>query len=294
MAARALLIRTASIGAALVIGGWAFTLLWPHWIAYRDKTPAAPDTLSESAAPEIAPPAYAADTKLSVLGTDSSISDKPLQLILVSTSPGRSEHEGTARLGTDPRNPQTYGVGSVLANGSRISEIHTDRIVLIHQGRRVTLRVDSNAATRLAMHDTLAASNGASQTVLDSLRPAASADPATLVGGARGQTSDRGPTSRDDLSVILRAQPVFDRDKYSGLKIFAGTRASALGELGLKEGDIVRTVAGKPVEGESAWQVIDDAVTTATPILIGVERDGSLITVSLDSAQLVDPSQPQS
>jgi hypothetical protein len=36
-------------------------------------------------------------------------------------------------------------------------------------------------------------------------------------------------------------------------------------------------------------QAIDDAVSTGASIVVGVERDGSLLSVSLDGGQLVDP-----
>ena len=275
---------------ALGLGGWIAVTMWPHWVEYRDRQPPKPDAPSLTAAPALPAAAPAPDVTTSVLGTSASASAEAQQLVLVATSPARNASDSTAMLGTDPRNPQTYAQGSTLANGAVISEIHADRIVLVLKGRRSTLAVDRNAASRLAMRDTLAQSNKASPTVLESLATPAGADPAMIVGGPNAvkRPLDRASSSRDDFSQIMRSQPVFERDKFAGLQIIAGTRPAALAVLGLKEGDIVRTVEGKPVEGEAAWQAIDDAVTTGSSIVVGVERDGNLMSVSLDGAQLAE------
>jgi type II secretory pathway component PulC len=275
---------------ALGLGGWIAVMMWPHWVNYRDRQPPKPDAPSLTAAPAVPAAAPAPDVATSLLGTSASASEEAQQLVLVATNPARIAADSTAMLGTDPRNPQTYAQGSTLANGAVISEIHADRIVLVLKGRRSTLKVDGNAASRMAMRDTLAQSNKASPTVLESLAAPAGADPATTIGGPNAvkRPLDRTSTSRDDFSQIMRSQPVFERDKFAGLQIIAGTRPASLTILGLKEGDIVRTVEGKPVEGEAAWQAIDDAVTTGSSILVGVERDGSLMSVSLDGARLAE------
>ena len=97
---------------------------------------------------------------------------------------------------------------------------------------------------------------------------------------------DRTSTSRDDLSEVIRSQPVFEREKFAGLQVFAGTRKEMLAQLGLQDGDIVRSVEGQLVDGEEDWQAIDDAITTGSSIVIGIERGGSLMSISVDGAQL--------
>src|SRR5512147_151082 len=62
-------------------------------------------------APRVAP-APSFDPSDALLGTDSSVSTQEMQLVLVATAPGRTPREGTATLGTDPRNPQTYAAGA--------------------------------------------------------------------------------------------------------------------------------------------------------------------------------------
>jgi general secretion pathway protein C len=228
------------------------------------------------------------DAKISVLGTDSSVSEKPLQLVLVSTTVGSTPSESTAALGTDPRNPQTYAVGSVLVNGAVIKEIQPDHIVLEENGRRTSVAVDHGVSARLAVKDSLLHSKHVSPTVLASLSEAPGHKSALTVGGKASDSESVGRPRGlgGDFSQILRSQLVFERDKVAGFQIFAGSRRSALSQLGLKEGDIVRTIDGRPIEGADAWLTIGNAVSSGSSIVVGIERDGSLLPIMLDGAVL--------
>lgn len=48
------------------------------------------------------------DPSIAKLGTDDPGSRVPRTLLLIDSTPGRNPREGTARLGTSSRNPQTY------------------------------------------------------------------------------------------------------------------------------------------------------------------------------------------
>jgi hypothetical protein len=112
---------------AIGAGGW----LSLHFIAPVDQ-PSTQEAsreqmkVAETASRPSAPP----DAATSLLGTASSISPDELTLVLVATSPGRTPRDGTASLGTDPRNPQTYAAGASLVNGAVLAEIHADHVVL--------------------------------------------------------------------------------------------------------------------------------------------------------------------
>jgi general secretion pathway protein C len=270
---------------ALALGGWISLQIWPHWIDFRDQQPPKPDVPSTTQPAFV--PAPAPDKQTSYLGTDSSISEKPLQLVLVATSPASSLADGTATLGTDPRNPQTYAGGALLANGARIDEIHADRIVLSRNGRRETLVVDREAVSRVAMNASINEQRAAKG--LEILTPTLAEGKAgslTSVGGMDAGRQEKAATSREDLSAILRPQPVFENDKFIGLRILPGTSPGRLAALGMEAGDVIRTVEGKLIESDAAWQAIDDALSAGDSIVVGIERNGSLMSVSLDGSRL--------
>jgi hypothetical protein len=267
--------RSAGALMALGLGAWISLQLWPHWIDFRDRQPAAPD-----AAPPVQPafvPPPAPDKQTSMLGTDASLSEKPMQLVLVATSPAAALTDSTATLGTDPRNPQTYAGGAILANGARIEEVHADRIVLGLKGRRSTLTIDRESASRVAM----------SAAVSD--KPSfleGKVGDATSIGGRSRAMQETIATSREDLSEFLRPQPVFENDRFAGLKILAGTSPGKLAALGVEPGDVIRSVEGKFIESADAWQEIDDTLSAGGSIVVGVERNGSLMSISLDGRRL--------
>jgi hypothetical protein len=275
-------ISTRSISVALAalatvaIAGWLGSHLWTNAdeSSVKDATPAVSASSKAGAVAPSAPP----DPKIALLGTDSSISQDTLELVLVVTAPGRTPREGTASLGTDPRNPQTYAAGASLVNGAVLTEIHRDHVVLELDGKIAVLAIGGKTiGRRLAQLIT-----SSDQTPL-------------TVGGAEvvKRPLDNVPSSREDLSEIIRPEPFYERDELAGIKVLAGRNSSRLEALGLKSGDIIRTIEGKPLKSvDAAWQTIDDALSTGSSIVASVERDGNLTSVYLDGSKLAkDPVQ---
>jgi general secretion pathway protein C len=217
-----------------------------------------------------------ADRASSILGTDSSISASPLQLILVATAPGKSPKEGTASLGTDERNPQTYAAGAMLVNGAIIEQIYRDHVVLEFEGMRTSLAIGEKAVGRNVAQQT-GKSNRA----------------ATVVGGAESvnRPLESLASSREDLAEILRPEPVFEAEKFAGLRILPGRNSGKLEALGLKPGDIVRTIDGKPmVSADAGWQILDDNLSTGSTVVVSIEREGTLSSVYLDGSRIIEPA----
>ncbi len=275
------------------IGVWVASQFWPHWQNHQDENPPKPDAPSITQPPLV--PSPVPDVATSILGTDSSISEKPLQLILVDTMPGRTLAEGKATLGTDPRNPQTFGGGATLSNGARVEEILADRIVLRFKGRLHTLMVDRDAPARVAMN---AAANDERKKkgypILTPTLTEGTEGGATSIGGQRAGYVEREATSHESLSEVVRPVPVFENDKFAGFKLLAGRQSGRLAVLGLESGDIVRSVEGKYIESDLEWMQIEKALVRGKSIVIGIERNGALIPMTLDGAKIVDSGTPTS
>ncbi len=284
--------RVALALATIAFGGWVGTELWSQWNTYRDRQPPKADAPAPIQPAVVAAPVP--DVSTSVLGTDASTSEEPLQLFLVGTTVGRTLQESTAMLGTDPRNPQTYAGGGTLANGARIDEIKADHIVLSLDGRRATLKVDREAPARLAMTAVVNDERTkAGHPILTPTRVVGSIGP-TTIGGRRDSASrvDRQPSVMPDLSDVVRAQPVFKDDRFAGFQLFPGATPSRFAALGVEAGDVIRSIEGKFIESDSAWQKIDEALQSGGSIVVGIERNGALMSVSLDGARLADARAP--
>jgi len=280
------ILRTIAGLAATILGVWVGTQFWPHWVDYRDRQPPKPDA-PFVAQPAIVPAAVP-DVGTSLLGTDASVSEKPLLLVLVATVPGRTLQESTASLGTDPRNPQTYAGGAVLANGALIEQIEADRVVLRLNGRRSTLTIDRDASARVAMNSVVNDQRTkAGYPVLTPTFADANAGVTSIGGRQKKQGREENISkSREDLSEFLRPQPVFEKERMTGLKLLPGTNPSRMTALGVEPGDVIRSVEGKMIESDAAWQKIDDALSSGASIVVGIERNGSLMSISLDGALL--------
>jgi len=87
----------------------------------------------------VPPPAPAMPPPLP--GNDSSVSAETRQLILTGTLVAADPADSRAFLGTDPKNPQTYAVNSLLVNGTRIQAIARDHVMLERDGRIARLDI---------------------------------------------------------------------------------------------------------------------------------------------------------
>lgn len=205
----------------------------------------------------------AAGAANALTGTDSSVSPTPQQLLLVSTAPGRNEHEGTARIGTSPENPQTYVAGAILVNGSRLAEIHSDHVVLERGKETVALFLRSAAG---------AANNGQAQGSVDlAVVPAMSGKPAQVE-----------PLGADSLGEVIRSMAYYENDLLQGLQVFPGRQAGTFARLGLKPADVIVSVDSVAVtDAQSALEYLH-SLTQGAAIAVRVRRDAAFHTLSLD------------
>jgi type II secretion system protein C len=273
--------RSAGIVTALVLGAWLSAVLWPQWRERNASQPVLRHLSQAAQVPAHAPPS-APEKSASQLGTDASVSPRRLKLVLVAATPGHTLADSTAALGTDARNPQVYAGGALLSNGARIVDIRPDRVTLSLRGRSSILRVEPAATNRVVPSNAIEARHPASPSIADD-------DPAGVGAAAdAGDRLARVASSREDLSDQVRPQPEFANGQVSGLVVFPGTDASRLASLGLEAGDVIRAVAGVPVRSEAAWQEIDDVLSSGGSLVVGIERKGKRLSISIDGARLAD------
>jgi type II secretory pathway component PulC len=87
----------------------------------------------------------------------------------------------------------------------------------------------------------------------------------------------------------VRTQPVYEGERFAGLRLLPGRNGGKFAELGLASGDVVRGIDGKRLSSpDESWQMLDDALSAGASIVISVERDGNLISMHLDGARLAE------
>lgn len=248
----------------------------PRWyeeiLQWLRPTPLAPPIKSAADSRPIGPPVSV--TPMRPEGTDSSISNVRLPLLLARTQRGRNSHEGFAEIGIRARSPQTYAAGALLANGARLTEIYDHYVVLERNGR--TVRLDLQGEARA---------------------PAAPTDELLMVGG----TSEKEVSmevSEEPLTTYVRPTPLFKGDHLYGVALYPGREAGVLSDLGLQTGDVLTGINGRPISDAASAFAALRTIAQGALLNVDVERqgvsqplslDGSLVTRAISRASQPNP-----
>lgn len=253
----------ATIVAVCGISGLTPARLWSslmHW-GSREAEPAKALQSSELQPPLVADlPLLASDYADMLKATESSTGQEPRELLLISTSPGRSPREGMAQIGVDLRTPQTYPAGAILVNGARIVEIHQRFVVLERDGTRVKLEVRGK--------------NSAPSQI-----PASGSGPLFVGGEASAEAAPR--IAEDRLSDVLRVSPVYENDMLGGLRVYPGRQSGIFAQLGLRAGDLIIAMDGGPVIDPTAASL--DGLVNGVSMTVTVRRESGTQTLTLDA-----------
>jgi hypothetical protein len=259
-------VRALSFGGAVclaVLAMWSAGLpLQQWWSSFGAR--AVPDR--EESLPEVSKPASPGTSGATAApvhadsGNDSSVVATPQRLHLVSTTPGRTLHEGVAQIGTNPANPQTYVAGAILVNGARLAEIHSDHVVLERGKERLSLFV--------------ASARGAAELP--------SSDLAMVRATSKGSSSPTAPLGVDKFGEVIRAMPYYENDMLQGLQVAPGRKAATFAQLGLKPADIIVAVDSVAVtDPQNALEYLQ-SLTQGAAISVRVRRGSATQTLSLD------------
>lgn len=204
-------------------------------------------------------------------GTDSSVSAAPLALHLTATRLGRNSLEGYADIGVDRNSPQTYRAGSLLANGTRLSEIYKDHVVLKRGDRSARLYLEGQAQP-----------DGALLTKAGSL---------LSVGGITA-TAVAPANSYDPLTEVMRVTPVYEGDTFEGIQIYPATASAGFRSLGLEPGDRIVSIEGAAMrDPAAAINALRDALS-GQAIAVVVRRGKETLSLSIDGSALRGSSGP--
>lgn len=235
------------------------------WMKSRESQPVEAPSSAPSATTSVPTVAPAATTHANTLppGTDSSLATERQSLFLVATSPGRNKHEGTAQIGTNPDNPQTYVAGALLANGARLAEIHRDHVVIAR----------GDASARLSLYSR---SKMTAQPDSDLLS----------VGGER-QAPVRAAVTRDVLTDYIRPNPVYDGESLLGYQVYSGAKAGVFARLGLQAGDVITAINDVALSDPHQAMELFNELTRGIAVTATVKRNNSVRRLALDGALIL-------
>ena len=156
---------------------------------------------------------------------------------------------------------QVYRVGSEVMPGVVLSGVHFDYVELSRNGSKELLYLDQskpavNAATTLA------------------------ASPA----GPVGRTAP-GSLTVDAVRQGISFQPRVENGKVAGLVVSAGGDGSAFRAAGFQPGDVITTVAGKPVANEAAGAELMTQLRPGQSVAVTVRRNGQQLPLAISLPQ---------
>lgn len=179
-----------------------------------------------------------------------------LRGVFASDEPG----EARAIIG-DPRGQEEhYSVGDPLPGNAKLTEIHTDRIILERNGRYETLRLPRDLTPAGST-----GTGGAPQ----------AGGAVSAVGTAAAFARYRNEVRQNPSTFLnyVRATPARQDGRFIGFRLQAGRERGALKELGLKPGDIVTSINGvqidSPAKGMQAMQALGEGDRVNVTLLRG-------------------------
>ena len=91
-----------------------------------------------------------------------------------------------------------------------------------------------------------------------------------------------------DLAMLL--DQGFEREEAG--QVAGELRPEQRAALDVQPGDVIRSVDGRPIQSSDDWQEIDDVLSSGGSITVGIERQGSLQSVSMEGARLANQEPP--
>jgi hypothetical protein len=248
--------RVAAIAVAIVCGAFSAQRLWalirsPLRERSASTLPAdvslGAQTQTRPSARQAVPAVQRVDPETARIGNDAAEAKPPRTLVLVDSSPGVDTRDGTARLGTDPRNSQTYVAGALLLNGARLTGIYRDYVVRERNGESTRLYVSDKAPSGVAQ---------------DSLLTVVGGLPASL-SSSSGSHENWGDDPRTAaITTYFRPNPVFDGGLLRGVAVYPAVRPAEFAKLGLHVGDVITAVNGVGVsESEQIMSALEQVVS---------------------------------
>lgn len=271
--------RFLAVFVGLIIGAVLAQEFWPEIEAQFAAHPVSPGRPAFQAPRQpgralpapVLPGQRPADPKLTSLGTHDFGSKVPLRLILVSTTPGVRPRSGTAAIGTNSLNPQTYMAGAILLNGARLSEIHRKYVILERNGKSARLYIQGIRQISAPEADSLLAVGG------------------TQAVAAKAEASpDSGQLEAAQVTDYIRPNPVFRAGQLEGFILYPGGKPGAFARMGLASGDVVTEVNGVPVANIGDFMAMLQGIAEGNTLQVTVSRSGREMQLTLDGAAMSD------
>ncbi len=195
-------------------------------------------------------------------------------LALAGTLAGMNPEHGWAIIGASAQAARVYATGATLPGGTRLLEVHPDRVIL-----------DRNGARESLMLPRLSGGSAAST-------PAAYRLPAAPPGSLVDSVRELMASDQSAINELLRPQPVFAGAQLRGYRVYPGRNRVQFAKLGLLPGDLVTAVNGAPLDDPNRALETLRAIGSGPAVTLTVDRNGQPQQLSIDPATVVQEIPP--
>ncbi|WP_374525358.1 type II secretion system protein N [Sphingopyxis sp.] len=170
---------------------------------------------------------------------------------------------GSAIIAGEDGVQNSYAVGDEIAPGLKLVGVAFDHVLLDRGGTRESLFLDQSGEAPVASPATPL--------------PAPTPEP----GGAAGAASPGGELSPAALKAGVGFAPRTENGKVTGLVVQPQGDGAVFRAAGLKPGDVIRSVSGRPIGSAADAASLASQLTPGARISLEVERGASVVPVAI-------------
>lgn len=178
------------------------------------------------------------------------------------------------------RKQGVYGINSPVPGGASVKAIEWDRVVLLHNGRDEILEIEK---------PTLGGPGRSVPAQMPAVAPPGgigAADASGIVQTAENEYAvprtevDNALENMSQLFTQIRAVPHFEGGESVGFRLFAIRRGSLFDKIGLKNGDILRSINGNPMNDPGKAMTLMQELRDATNLRVEATRNQQPVTLT--------------
>jgi len=164
---------------------------------------------------------------------------------------------------------KVYFIRDALPGGALLHEVYPDRVILNRAGSLEALRLPRVSE-------------------LQGGTPAAGfSPPFTPDSEDAGSVQQLMQAEPSTFTDILRPQPYMPNGELKGYRVYPGRDRRRFAALGLRPGDLVTDINGQPMNNLQGGMEVFRNLATAPQITVTIERNGSPMTLTLDTNQVI-------
>lgn len=189
-----------------------------------------------------------------------------LQLTLFGTRLDAATGRGAAIIAGPDGEQKSYSVGEEIAPGATLKTVAFDRVTIERGGKEEVLAIDQG-------------SGNAAPAV-----PGASAPASPAPGTAPAKSAEPSALTFAQLRAEVGFIPRIDGGKVSGLVVRPQGSGATFRKIGLKEGDVITQIGGRPVTGPGDIEALSSQFAKGGTISVTVERGADVLPLTLSVA----------